>query len=351
MNIKRIIRTICFLLILCLVFVGLNDVLAMNPVINAAGIKRINSLYAQPKDSLDVLLFGASGVYRAWNSMQAWEELGITSYAWCTGSQSVASTRYLIEDTLKHQTPKVILIDYRMFRKEPEEITSGAIRRVSDLMPFSRTRIDAINAMLDAAPAVETQFNRWEYYISFMQYHSRWEDGLIPSDFTEKLDPLHGTPISQLSFNISPQAPASSPTEEIEPIDEIYQDVLSDLCEYVLQLDIPVLFTMMPYNPPLKERKQLNWVESVLDFYGLPYMNMNDPEYFDAYGLDFSEDFYDKGHVNLKGMQKVTARFGAYLKDAYGLADHRGDAYYAHWDEALPVYHKRLDRYEWKKKS
>ena len=54
-----------------------------------------------------------------------------------------------------------------------------------------------------------------------------------------------------------------------------------------------------------------------------------DADYNDAIGVDLQTDTYDQGqHLNVDGAEKLSRWFGAVLRDAYGLADHRGEAVY-----------------------
>ena len=55
--------------------------------------------------------------------------------------------------------------------------------------------------------------------------------------------------------------------------------------------------------------------------------------------MDFDTDCYDEAsHLNPDGAVKVTAWLGETLSQTYDLPDRRGDAAYAHWDEALAEY-------------
>lgn len=73
----------------------------------------------------------------------------------------------------------------------------------------------------------------------------------------------------------------------------------------------------------------------------VPYVDLNVGS--DKVAIDWARDTYDAGdHLNLAGAQKVTAAMGALLAERYGIADHRGDAAYASWDDACARYRQRL---------
>ena len=55
--------------------------------------------------------------------------------------------------------------------------------------------------------------------------------------------------------------------------------------------------------------------------------------------IDYATDSYDwVGHMNPSGASKTTAYIGAWLKENYDLADYRGQAGFARWDENLAKY-------------
>jgi len=55
-------------------------------------------------------------------------------------------------------------------------------------------------------------------------------------------------------------------------------------------------------------------------------------------GLDFTQDFYDKSHVNVLGANKFTDYLAAYLDEAYDLPDHRDDESYESWNSLYEKY-------------
>lgn len=61
-------------------------------------------------------------------------------------------------------------------------------------------------------------------------------------------------------------------------------------------------------------------------------------------GIDWKTDSLDKGdHLNLSSAQKVTKYLGEYLKLAYELPDHRGEAFYAAWDKEEEEYRQKAE--------
>lgn len=58
--------------------------------------------------------------------------------------------------------------------------------------------------------------------------------------------------------------------------------------------------------------------------------------YAEELGIDWKSDTLDGGdHLNEAGATKVSKYLGTFLKERYGLTDHRGNAAYAVWDRLV----------------
>ena len=78
---------------------------------NEYGICSMVNYYQQPKDSIDVLVIGTSMGYAGINTNVLWEEFGIASYILCSAEQPFWISYYTLQEALKTQHPKVILLD------------------------------------------------------------------------------------------------------------------------------------------------------------------------------------------------------------------------------------------------
>ena len=75
------------------------------------GICPITNFYRQPEDSVDVLVMGTSCGYAGVNTNILFEEYGIAAYNLCGAELPYWVTDYYLEEALKTQRPKVILLD------------------------------------------------------------------------------------------------------------------------------------------------------------------------------------------------------------------------------------------------
>ena len=87
-----------------------------------------------------------------------------------------------------------------------------------------------------------------------------------------------------------------------------------------------------------------NGVERVASELGVDYVDLNLGDAATSIGIDWSTDSLDGGdHLNYSGAEKVSTYLGAYLKETYGLTDHRDDTSYSTvWNASLTQYESNL---------
>ena len=73
--------------------------------------KTIRGFYEEKKNSLDVLFLGDSSMYRSIIPAKLWKENGFTSYALGAPSVRTYALYYLLEEALKTQKPKVVVME------------------------------------------------------------------------------------------------------------------------------------------------------------------------------------------------------------------------------------------------
>ena len=110
---KNWLRGISFILIGCILFSFLTEVLQNKSPVTQKGIA---GYYCEKENTLDFIFVGNSVTYSAINPAILWEEYGITSYNFAVSEQNIPISYYYIEEALKKQQPKAIVLN----------VTSGA---------------------------------------------------------------------------------------------------------------------------------------------------------------------------------------------------------------------------------
>ena len=280
----------------------------------------------------DVLFIGDCEVYSNFSPITLWQEYGITSVIRGTPQQLIWQSYYMLEDTLRYETPKVVV--YNVFSMRYDKPQSEAYNRLTlDGMRWSSVKSDAIKASMTEE----------ESYISYMfpilRFHSRWNE-LTSEDFRY----MFGT--EQLSHNGYVMRVDTKPVEYLpDPIpladysyaeiDWEYLDKIRDCCkDHGITLILIKSASCYPYWFP-------EWDQQIRDYAAendLTYVNFL--EHQEETGIDYSTDTYDAGlHLNLSGAEKSSRYFGKLLLQQKGITDRLTDTELTKkWDEKIAFY-------------
>jgi hypothetical protein len=101
----KVIKTIAFLLIGALLFVGFWNVFRFKQE------KRLEKLWTLPGDTVDVMFIGSSHAFMNIDPSVLWRESGISAYVLGCGSQPIWESYYHLKEALKRQMPKVVFVE------------------------------------------------------------------------------------------------------------------------------------------------------------------------------------------------------------------------------------------------
>lgn len=99
--------------------------------------------YYKDRSDHEVLFVGDCEVYENFSTIELWRKYGITSYIRGSAQQLTWQSYYLLEDALKHETPKVVVFNVLALKyNEPQ---SEAYNRMSiDGMKWSMSKVNDI---------------------------------------------------------------------------------------------------------------------------------------------------------------------------------------------------------------
>ncbi len=281
----------------------------------------------------EVIFVGDCEVYENFSPITLYEDYGITSYIRGSAQQLTWQSYYLLEDTLRYETPKVVVFNVLALKyNEPQ---SEAYNRMSiDGMRFSMSKVNDIKA------SMTDDENMVEYLFPILRYHSRWSD-LSLEDIKYM---FHRDKVSHNGYYMRVDVRPVEDFPEPDPLADYtlgsyamgYLDKMRKLCE---ENGIALVLVKSPSLYPYWYDE---WDEQIVEYadeYGLDYLNMVDAA--DEIGIDYSTDTYDAGlHMNLSGAEKLSEYFGEYLVENYDLSDYRDDGEYA------DVYAEKIRFYE-----
>lgn len=324
---NQIMRTVAFLLVVSVLLLTLCDLFEYE---NSHISERIETYQELPKNTVDAVMVGTSGIDRYWITPKAYEEHGITAYPMSTDGMPSWMIKIMLKEAEKRQNFKLAIIDMRAFLntyKEGSAKFDAAARRVIDGLDFfSLTRYEAINTTLKLRMKTgDPEAKRYDpsYFLSFIKYHSKWES----EDFS--FDEIEDPESLSLGFLMHSTASVKRQGADIRTIrstkrmslDPICEEVFYDLLDYLKGKDYQVLFLDTPHCHSEIEAKRMNTMCDILEEEGFAYLvcDVEDGMY------DLKNDFYNDGHVNYYGAEKFTKWFGEYLKNSYDFPDRRLD--------------------------
>lgn len=288
--------------------------------------ERVRGFYLEDKDSLDVVLIGASDVYAGFSSLYAYKNYGFTSYPVATQSNVVLSYKTQIKEAIKQQHPKLIVVEINgaLYGKESDLTKEANFRNYADNIPMSYNKYELISENKDS--------NQLEYYLPIVKYHSVWNDfpkGLAWS-YTLLRDDIRGYNYLKGSKSRSVQFKPKEKTYNDTLLNDDGKDDFSpnsekcfrELLEFCKSEDINVVFTRFPHivNKSTYARfHRSNTAGDIISEYGFKYYNFE--REFEKTGLDINKDFYNYDHLNVYGQQKFTDYFCKILTGELGITE------------------------------
>ena len=333
---KKVIDLGVFALVLVLGFLYLNKVFGFQD--NTHSRAAFKQFYEMPENVADVAWIGSSAVQEYIIPMQMYEEYGVTLLPLALGSMPFDATELLIKEVEKTQDPCLYLVDLRDLAFEP--LADPGIRRVTDNMKLSKNRFDLIDKLTNDWQAFHPVGNldRFDYYFSFMKYHSRWQD-LQKTDFTDDENCFMGYWISTGTESFDKKQIMSYFDTEEKPIPEENVVFLNEFLDFCDGFGKKVVFTCTPNCLDEEYFAQFNFAKRIIRERGYEVWDMND--HVDEIGLDYATDFRGKLHVNTFGAEKVTHYVAQQLVEKYNLKDHRGEEKCRVYERYAELYHRK----------
>lgn len=296
--------------------------------------------YYEEKADHDVVFIGDCEVYENFSPDVLWNEYGITSFIRGSAQQLIWQSYYLMEETLKYETPKVIV--FNVLSMKYAEPQNEAYNRLNlDGMKFSLSKLKAVQASMTDE---ETMLS---YLFPLLRYHTRWSE--LSGEDVKYL--FHRDILSDSGYLMNVEVrpavnvPAGKPLADYQFSDVCYSylDRMVELCQaHGVQLVLMKAPSLYPYWYDQWEVQMEDYAAQ----HDLAYLNFL--ELTEEMGIDYNTDTYDSGlHLNLYGAEKMSRWFGAWLKEHTAVEDRRGQAPYAEiWTEKSEAYAARKERLE-----
>jgi len=335
---ERIKRCLIAIAVFVLVFLFLQQLLVPKYATELFHGNMIREYYASAKDH-NIIFIGDCEVFATFSPVVLWEEFGVTSFVRGSAQQLVWQSYYLLEETLRHERPDVIV--FSVLAMQYAEPQSEAYNRLTlGGMRWSRSKFRAIRA----SRTEDEDFI--SYVFPLLRFKDRWRD-INASDFRYFFRRPQVT-VNGFMINSEVRPPSDFSPPPLRRADYTFGEKAFYYLERITKLaalhDIPLVLVKAPTLYP---HWPVQWDEQVFEFAmknNLLYVNLLD--YIYEIGLDFSAHTFDFGYtLNVFGAEKVTRFFGSILVNEFDLPDRRNEPdTVARWAEKGELYRRVIVR-------
>ena len=328
---KRLIQIAAFCLVFAVCLNGVYKVLSWKDT-TGTYYSTTETLYNMEDDLADVLFLGSSHCYCSINNAKLWNDYGMGSFSMVISGQDLASTYYSFKEALKTQTPDVVFAELYGISFEEHAVTANIYRNT-----LSFKYSDNFFGVVDA---IAPEQDKMDYLLKWPIIHTRYKE-LQKGDFTPIVPAFLGYTAQFEHTEVDPVVAYENPAPVA--ISEKNQQWLQKIVDLAEEKDIEICFFVVPYVTDENNQGRFAYTENFLKQQGVTVVNMF--RHLDEINLDSSKDFYDSGHTNSYGAEKVTAFIGKYINENYDIPDRRGDAQYDYWETDYQVFKHRTEHY------
>lgn len=313
---------------------------------------RLQGFYLEDKDSVDVVIIGASESYYDYSPGYAYDQYGFTSYAYGTPSTTMFNYKTMLKEVLRTQNPKKIFIELNGAYYDDQELDDDInLRNYSDHIPLNMNKIELINKCVKG--------DKLEYYMPIIKFHAVWHDypsglgwpiAMIENQF-RGYSTLKGIR-TNIETNIYKRKSQVGPTNlaKKEPLNPRAEEALRDLLQFCKDENLDnVVFGRFPHNVEgvnLQRFQRSNTTKEIVEEYGYDFVcfDVNGDETY-----DINTDFFNLEHLNIYGMRKFTDEFSQYMIQHYGITPSElTEKQKEEWKDCARYYYAFFDYCEYK---
>lgn len=294
--------------------------------------------YYEETTTHDVLFLGDCEVFSNFSPVTLWNEYGIPSYIRGGAQQLVWHSYYTLKDTLKTETPKVVV--YNVLALKYGEPQSEAYNRLNlDGLRLSKNKLDAVKAS-----KMEDE-DTLSYVFPLLRYHARWSI-LTEEDITYyfRQEPVSHNGYLMRVETVPLTTLPTPPTLSDPNLPETSMAYLERMATLCAENGITLVLVKSPSVYPHWYDSWDVEIQTFAQEHGLSYYNLLARS--DEIGIDLSTDTCDMGqHLNVFGAEKLTLWFGKELKTQFSLPNRQDEEPFASvWTEKTDHYEKEKAR-------
>ena len=267
-------------------------------------------------NSVDVLFMGASQLLCAVDAGKLTDEYGISTYNYAASGQPITITPYYLEEALKTQSPKLVMVEVCRVFAPNTEINEQILAWNYSSTKMSAEKISSANEIID------DKTKAFNYAVSpIFLYHDRWKTigkkgTLEENDIDYLFNPKKYIDLSSRGFWRRDEAEkvniayfSSDNTKKEIPAEN--KEALLKIADICKKNNIKLVYFKAPVADWTKGDSQS--VKEFMDKNNFDFFDLNDK--IKEIGLDENYDFYNQGHLNYSGAEKTTDYLSGIVKD------------------------------------
>lgn len=286
----------------------------VRPVSSDQSIAAMKAFRCIPENSVEVLCYGSSHMWRGLDVMAMYKKYGIGAYNYACNWQHINTTSLFVEDSLRVQSPRVAIVDtFRVNELLQDTDVNGEIY-YTRILPHSSAKDAYLQQCFGPSG-----MRYLSYYMPLCAFHDNWvnlgKESFIPRFHKEEFLNSMGYRFTSGSI---PVKIMRCPSGEQQEISDEALTVLEHIQKLCSENGVQLLLVTLPWEEEFAYGDALNrWSQQ----HGCAYLNLFD--HLDELGLDTTTDFYDPSHLNGTGAAKIADFLGRYLINHYDLTDMR----------------------------
>ncbi len=316
-RIKRGLSVIAVLLAFVLLFGAVSHLLSPKYMTALVEGGMLSQYYGEAGGH-DVIFLGDCEVYANFNPMELYRSRGITAYIRGSAQQLLWQSYYILEETLRYETPKAVVLNVNAMRYG-EPVSEAYNRLTIDKLRWSAEKVQMIHASM----LPEESF--LSYVFPILRYHSRFDE-LTGEDFAYYFQTRQITWKGHLvNKAVEPAGvlPVKRPLPDYS-FAKVCWDYLDRIRQTCQEKGIELILVKAPSLYPYWYEEYDAQIAQYAKLHDLSYYNFTN--HTEHIGLDFSTDTYDGGlHLNLAGAEKLSRYFADILAEDHQIPDRRED--------------------------
>lgn len=303
---KLIILSRCLITVF-LLFISIRFLnIILRPVDTDDEYKSIKDFHSLPENSVDIISYGSSHMWRGLNTAEMYEKYNLSVYNYSCNWQHINTTSLFFHDSLKTQSPKIILIETFFIN---DLLTDTDINGEIYYTREIEKSAEKTNILKQYFGNNKERY--LSYYVPLYAFHNNWTN--LSKDSFQKNTCTYDFVKNRGFYSNDDIVPISLDNDvEQLPLSKQSEEILNNILDICKKNNIEVIFITLPHSSG-------NQYHDAID----EYSDNNQCVYLDIFDLideidiDLDTDFADIGHLNTKGATKVGDYIGNYIRENY----------------------------------